>query len=209
MKDELVTFFIFINYTSTSFTYLCSSSADSFIAGSVSAQKYWYCERKDKPAASPRKRRKSSLRRVYRLWTQTELLYRVCFYRIYLLQISHALTSFRQKSICGGDGWGKIAFVDFASKRLYCQPLKNLLKARFCLFILTTIFAQSTLTNAMNLIYFNAVRDFAHISPFRVVRKRNKNTVAGDITQWKGDQFLIVRFHDMNVCWVIIVTLKF
>lgn len=88
-------------------------------------------------------------------------------------------------------GGERFAFVGFVLKRL-CQPLKNLLKARFCLFILTTVFAQSTLINGMNLIYFNAVREFAHISPFRVVRKRNKYTVAADITQWKGDQFLMV-----------------
>ena len=205
MKDESVTFFIFINYTSTGFTYLCSSSADSRmyclqiachrLFPVISAQKYWYCEGKDKPAASPRKRRKSSLRWVYRLRTQT----------IALFVHWRALGKNPSVGVMGGE---RFAFVGFVLRRL-CQPLKNLLKARFCLFILTTVFAQSTLINAMNLIYFNAVREFAHISPFRVVRKRNKYTVAADITQWKGDQFLMVWFHDMNVCWVIIVTLKF
>jgi len=62
MKDELVTFFIFINYISTGFTYLCSSSADSRmyylqipchrLFPAISAQKYWYYEGKDKPLCS-------------------------------------------------------------------------------------------------------------------------------------------------------------
>ena len=47
------------------------------------------------------------------------------------------------------------------------------------------------ITNVMNLIYFNMVRELAHISPFRVVSKRNKYAVTAEITQWKGDQFLL------------------
>lgn len=217
MKDELVTFFIFINYSSTGFTYLCLSSADSrmyclqiachilFLV--ISTQKYWYCEGKDKPTASPRKRRKYSLRRVYRLWTQTELRYRVCFYCIYSCKSRMHWRALGKSPSVGVMGGERFAFVGFASKML-CQPLKNLLKARFCLFILTTVFAQSTLTNAMNLIYFNAVREFAHNIPFPGCQKK-KYTVAANITQWKGDQFLMVWFHNMNVCWVIKVTLKF
>ena len=57
--------------------------------------------------------------------------------------------------------------------------------------LIAVLLTQSTLTNAMNLIYFNAVRELAHVSPFRVVRKRNKYAVTADITQWKGYQFLM------------------
>ena len=44
----------------------------------------------------------------------------------------------------------------------------------------------------MNLIYFNAVRELADISPFWVISERNKYAVTAHITQWKGDQFLMV-----------------
>jgi len=35
-------------------------------------------------------------------------------------------------------------------------------------------------------------RELAHISPSWAVSKRNKYAVTADITQWKGDQFLMV-----------------
>ena len=94
-----------------------------------------------------------------------------------------------QKSLCGSWGGERFALLGFTAERL-CQPLENLFKACNCLF--TTVFAQSTLTNAMNLIYFNAVRELADISPFRVISERNKYAVTAHITQWKGDQFLMV-----------------
>ena len=98
-------------------------------------------------------------------------------------------TSSKRKSVCGSYGWGKICLVRICCKKVF-QPLENLFKACHCLF--TAEFAQSTLTNAMNLIYFNAVRELADVSPFRVISERNKYAVTAHITQWKGDQFLMV-----------------
>ena len=94
-----------------------------------------------------------------------------------------------QKSVCGSWGGERFAFLGFAAEML-CQPLENLLKACHCLF--TTVFAQSTLNTAMNLIYFNVVTELADISPFLVISERNKYAVTAHITQWKGDQFLMV-----------------
>ena len=94
-----------------------------------------------------------------------------------------------QKSVSWIWGGERFALLGFAAEKL-CQPLENLLKTCRCLF--TTVFAQSTLTNAMNLIYFNAVRELADISPFQVISEINKYAVTAHIAQWKGDQFLMV-----------------
>ena len=52
-----------------------------------------------------------------------------------------------QKSVCGSWGGERFALLGFAAERL-CPPLENLLKA--CHHLFTTVFAQSTLTNAIH-----------------------------------------------------------
>ena len=87
--------------------------------------------------ASPRMRRESSLCRVDCSRTQTEFLYRVCFYRTLLVCIDKLQTKSLSMGVMGGE---RFAFLGFPSKRLFlfffaylCQLLKNMFKAHNCL----------------------------------------------------------------------------